>query len=36
LKLDLPWIEDVQRAKKPLRLPVVLIRQEVMPTYRRR
>lgn len=29
LKCTLPWLEDVQRAKKPQRLPVVLTRDEV-------
>jgi len=29
LKQDLPWLEDVERAKKPARLPVVLTRDEV-------
>jgi integrase len=29
LKIKLPWLGDVQRAKKPQRLPVVLTRQEV-------
>ncbi len=29
LKIDLPWLEQVIRAKKPQRLPVVLNRQEV-------
>jgi integron integrase len=29
LKIDLPWMEDVQRAKKPQRLPVVFTRDEV-------
>jgi integron integrase len=29
LKITLPWLEDVQRAKKPQRLPVVLTRDEV-------
>lgn len=29
LGIQLPWIEDVQRAKKPQRLPVVLTREEV-------
>lgn len=29
LKLTLPWLDDVQRAKKPKRLPVVLTRAEV-------
>ncbi|MCP3977702.1 MAG: integron integrase [bacterium] len=29
LKLDLPWLKQVVRAKKPLRLPVVLGRDEV-------
>ncbi len=29
LELELPWLEDVVRAKKPIRVPVVLTRQEV-------
>jgi integron integrase len=29
LKIELPWLTDVQRAKKPERLPVVLTRDEV-------
>jgi integron integrase len=29
LKIELPWIDDVQRAKRPHRLPVVLTRDEV-------
>jgi integron integrase len=29
LKCTLPWLQDVQRAKKPQRLPVVLTRDEV-------
>ena len=29
LKVNLPWLDDVQRAKKPQRLPVVLTRDEV-------
>jgi integron integrase len=29
LKLELPWLDSVQRAKKPQRLPVVLTRNEV-------
>jgi len=29
LKQDLPWLNEVQRAKKPQRLPVVLTRNEV-------
>ncbi len=29
LKMTLPWLDDVQRAKKPQRLPVVLTRDEV-------
>jgi integron integrase len=30
LKVDLTWLEDVVRAKRPLRLPTVLARPEVM------
>lgn len=29
LKVDLPWLDGLQRAKKPARLPVVLTRDEV-------
>lgn len=29
LALDLPWMESIQRAKRPARLPVVLTREEV-------
>lgn len=29
LKVDLPWLDGLQRAKKPARLPVVLSREEV-------
>ena len=29
LKIDLPWLHEVQRAKKPQRLPVVFTREEV-------
>jgi site-specific recombinase XerD len=29
LKIELPWLTDVQRAKKPQRLPVVFTRDEV-------
>jgi integron integrase len=29
LKIDLPWLDGIQRAKKPTRLPVVLSRDEV-------
>jgi integron integrase len=29
LKIDLPWLDGIQRAKKPVRLPVVLSRDEV-------
>lgn len=29
LKIELPWLDDMQRAKKPSRLPVVLTRAEV-------
>ena len=32
LKYTLPWLENVQRAKKPQRLPVVLTRDEVRAT----
>ena len=29
LRITLPWLEDVQRAKKPQHLPGVLTREEV-------
>jgi integron integrase len=29
LKIDLPWLNEVQRAKKPLRLPIVFTQEEV-------
>jgi integron integrase len=29
LRIDLPWLDNVERAKKPTRLPVVLTRSEV-------
>lgn len=29
LKIELPWLNDVQRAKRPVRLPVVFTREEV-------
>src|SRR5262245_18102327 len=29
LELDVPWLDDVVRAKRPVRLPVVLTREEV-------
>jgi integron integrase len=29
LKIDLPWLDEVQRAKRPQRLPVVFTREEV-------
>jgi len=32
LKISLPWLEDVQRAKRPKHLPVVLTRDEVKRT----
>jgi len=32
LELDLPWLADVVRAKRPQRLPVVLTREEVRAT----
>lgn len=34
LGLDLPWINEVVRAKKPQRLPVVLTREEVQRVFR--
>jgi integrase len=33
LKIILPWLDDVQRAKKPQRLPVVLTRQEIKALF---
>ena len=33
LKIDLPWLDQVQRAKKPQRLPVVFTREEVKPRW---
>jgi integron integrase len=35
LGIDLPWIDDVVRAKRPQRLPVVLTRDEVRAVLRR-
>src|SRR4051812_19320905 len=35
LKQELPWLDGVLRAKKPVRLPVVLTRQEVSMVLRR-
>jgi len=32
LKKELGWLDDVERAKRPARLPVVLIKQEVDET----
>jgi site-specific recombinase XerD len=32
LEQDLPWIDDIVRSKRPARLPVVLTREEVMPS----
>lgn len=34
LNIDLPWIEDVVRAKRPVRVPVVLTRSEVAKVLR--
>jgi integrase len=34
LELDLPWLNDVVRAKRPERLPVVLSREEVRVVLR--
>lgn len=34
LELDLPWLDDVVRAKRPARLPVVLTRDEVRAVLR--
>jgi len=33
LKIDLPWLENVTRAKKPQRLPVVLSNKEVQSVF---
>jgi integron integrase len=35
LKIELPWLQDVTRAKKPARLPVVLTRKEVQAVLAR-
>jgi integron integrase len=35
LELDLPWLDGVVRAKRPLRLPVVLTREEVRAVLQR-
>jgi integron integrase len=35
LEVDLPWLDDVVRAKRPERLPVVLTREEVVAVLRR-
>jgi integrase len=34
LQQDLPWLDDVVRAKRPVRLPVVLTRDEVRTVIR--
>ena len=34
LQQDLPWLDDVVRAKRPVRLPVVLTRDEVRAVIR--
>lgn len=34
LNMDLPWLNDVVRAKKPQRLPVVLTREEIQRVFR--
>ena len=34
LQMDLPWLEDVVRVKRPKRLPVVLSRDEVAVVLR--
>ncbi len=34
LELDVPWLDDVVRAKRPQRLPVVLTRDEVRAVLR--
>lgn len=33
LSIDLPWLDDVVRAKKPTRLPVVLTKEETRTRY---
>jgi integron integrase len=35
LEVDLPWLDDVVRAKRPERLPIVLTREEVVAVLRR-
>ncbi|HDP88566.1 MAG TPA: integron integrase [Thioalkalivibrio sp.] len=35
LELDLPWLSDVVRAKRPVRLPVVLTREEIRRLFSR-
>ncbi len=35
LALDLPWLDEIVRAKRPVRLPVVLTRQEVRAVLQR-
>ena len=35
LELDLPWLEGIVRAKRPTRLPVVRIRDEVRAVLQR-
>jgi integron integrase len=35
LELDVPWLDDLVRAKRPLRLPVVLTREEVRAVLQR-
>jgi integron integrase len=35
LSADLPWLEDVVRAKRPLHLPIVLARSQVADLFRR-
>jgi hypothetical protein len=34
LELDVPWLDGIVRAKRPLRLPVVLTREEVLAVLR--
>jgi len=29
MEMDLPWLDDVMRAKRPQRLPIVLTREEM-------
>ena len=33
LKMELPWLENVTRVKRPERLPVVLTKEEIHPIF---